>query len=81
MFTDTSRIQGESLFTQEQMSSVDSRVIPRYMPDTSLSYLGILLVLLGLGLGLTASSVILDKKDISAYSKKLQSSMKFNLLK
>ena len=40
-----------------------------------------MIILLGLGFGLTAASLILDRKDMRAYSKPLDSIQKYDLLK
>ncbi len=80
LFTDTSRLLAASIFEKPEQSTYD-KILTEYMADSSLSYLGIILILLGLCLGLTAAALILDKKDKKAYSKYIENSQKLELLK
>jgi hypothetical protein len=81
LFTDLTRAQAESPFKPQVEEKPIERVIAEYMGDVSLSFVGVILVLLSLALGLTLASIVLDRNDKRAYQKQPESTQRFDLIK
>lgn len=82
VFTDSSRSMGDVIFPPvEEVKPPIDRIIAQYMTNASLSYLGIILMLVVLGIGMVLASVILDKNDRICYSRIPENPHKLELLK